>query len=120
MSAELTFTLIKITIVLVVAGIAYGIFHVYFNNTPELETEQFQVTAELKRYHATAGVFRGRTGTYDGVCQGMLLSTDFSCDDTQSAFALEKRLTDGTYVCIDAGGEVSERLYSKGEKLECS
>ena len=119
MSAELTFTLIKIFIVVVVAALLLGGFYFFFTTVPESEAEQIQKTAELKRYHATANVYRGRVASFDGVCQGLLLSDDFTCHNTDEAYALETRLSTGEYLCIDTDGEVGMSFFSKESETAC-
>ena len=119
MNSDLAFSIIKIVLILIVgAGFVAG-FYWFFVTVPEVPKEYVELKTTLQQYQSTADIYRGRTATFDGVCSSLVLPEEFNCHDNKDAYALEKRLSDGTYLCVDSNENFTERLYSKGEERAC-
>lgn len=85
---------------LVVAGIIYGVLT--FVDTDKGSDAAVQANAE--RLKASAQVYYSRLQFYEGVCKDIGLPRNFSCAESESAYALSGRLTSGKYYCVDSSG----------------
>lgn len=118
-SSELTYRIFQAAVVLLIGAAISVALYFFFMYSPDVEKEEIELKAVFGRYQATADIYRSRTGSYDGVCEGLLLASDVTCHETDTAYAIETRLSDGQVMCADSTGYRNLQVYTKGNKVHC-
>lgn len=85
---------------LLVAGFIYGVLT--FVDTSKGSDANVQANAE--RLRASAQVYYSRLQFYEGVCEDIGTPRNFTCVETDTAYALSARLTSGKHYCVDSSG----------------
>lgn len=83
------------------------------------DTTETQVKINLTRIEASAKVYYGRLGYYNGVCTDIGVPATYRCHASSNAYAIEVPLKDGKYLCLDSAGFSGHTLISKGEGTAC-
>lgn len=118
-SSEIAFRLIQGLVIVVIAGLLFVGGYLFFGAVPEFETEAIETKVVLERFQATADIYQARRGSYDGVCADLLLPANIACNGTDSAYALETRLSDRSLVCADSTGAVKSNSIALQSATKC-
>lgn len=106
---------VVLAIIIVVAVLGVGWFLLSLNT----DTTEAQTKASLIRLEASAKVYYGRLGYYEGVCTDIGVPATYRCHESNAAYAIEAPLKDGKYLCLDSAGFTGRTLISKGEGTAC-
>lgn len=110
--------LIEAIIIAIVVS-AFGMF-IWWLFEKESNIGDAQLRGHLLRMQASSETYYARLQFYDGVCSDIGLPTDFNCDETTEAFAIETRLPTGRYLCMDNTGFLGEIGQSKRDAVSCA
>lgn len=75
--------------------------------------------AEILQLQTRADIYFARLQYYDGVCSAIGADAAHRCHESETAFAVETRLSDGSYYCADSTGFRGTTMDSKGEATAC-
>lgn len=109
--------------VAVIAGIAVIIAAAtYFVLTTDIDKAAVDTKrmAEIARMQGTADTYFARVQYFDGVCDVIGADRSHVCNESEKAYAIEIRLTSGTYYCADSTGFRGEIAESKGTHTSCN
>jgi len=82
-------------------------------------TNDAKIKADFVRLEASSQIYYSRLGFYNGVCSDIGLSKDYTCHDSENAFAVEANSSPGRFYCFDSTGFSGKTLESKGAGLRC-
>lgn len=83
------------------------------------DTTEAQIQAQMTRLKASAEVYHSRLQYYEGVCADIGVPGDYSCHDSEAAYAIETPVGRGSYLCMDSQGFFGHTHLSKGENTFC-
>lgn len=108
--------LVLVGAVIVVAAISYFVF---LSNVEEGVSDS-TIKADIVRMQANAEIYYARVQFYDGVCQAIGADRSRNCNESGTAFAIESRLSNGSYYCADSTGKFPVvQSESKGDSTSC-
>jgi hypothetical protein len=98
-----------------VAGFIYGTL--YFISPDKGSDTSIQANAE--RLRASAQIYYSRLFFYDGVCSDIGVARPFQCNESSTAYAIEARLSNDKYYCVDSVGFAGVVPWSIGSHTKC-
>lgn len=107
------FALQLLVVVLIVCVVGAALYAVLSLDAEDTATDASRM-AEVTRLQTTAGIYFGRLQYYDGVCEAIGIQAGYSCHESGTGFAVETRLSDGSYYCADAAGFRGVRQDASG------
>lgn len=110
---------IQIVVVLCVLVIVGVVSYLVFTTTADQDALDLKRKAEITRMQSTAHAYFARLEYYDGTCEAIGADEIHRCSESDSGYAVEARLTDGTYYCADSTAFRGRILYSKGDRITC-
>lgn len=111
------FQVVAIAAILIVAGTAAYFF---LNTGADDVAVDAKRQAEILQLSTRAGTYFARLQYYQGVCSAIGADATHRCHESDTAYAVETRLTDGSYYCADSTGFRGAVLGSKGDATLCA
>lgn len=103
-------------ILLVVAGV---LVVSWFLLTTNIDQTEVKYRAEFSRLNASAVVYQGRLGSFEGLCGDIGVPEKFRCAESATAYAIETDLGTGSFYCMDSTGFTGKTRIPKGDGTAC-
>ncbi|MCB9819675.1 hypothetical protein H6789_03160 [Candidatus Nomurabacteria bacterium] len=106
-------------IIIAIVVFSFGLF-IWWLFEKESNVSDVQIRGQMLRIQVSSETYYARLQFYDGICSDIGVPTNFNCDETTESFAVETKLPNGRYLCIDNTGFLGEIGQSKRDAVSCS
>lgn len=115
---RLVFYISQLVLFLLILGVVGGALW-YFLKSDVPEVTDVNKEAQISRLDKSAQSYYSKLLFYTGVCADIGVPDGFRCNESDEAFVVETRLSDGRFYCADSTGFIGRADYSFGDGLAC-